>query len=245
MASEPLLSGDGNVSELGIVSMSIEYRADNFGEVLTVGAGSFEGLWEKKGGRSWTRRGDGKWIVTVVYEGLAAGTVGQESFRVMSMRSEEPIETHPFIQEIKDKYGGWLDEEGKVKFSEFIPESAGNNSPEIGLVGPPRPGTAIERNPMYGFDAYFVKSIVLEHRFTTDQAPTEYTENDDIIVDSTPNTWIQVPPDRNWLRQLEDVNEVRTIGGDDSGVVYEVSVRYLLSRPGGWPPTKYLLEDLS
>lgn len=242
--AEALLSGDGGVDELGIATLSIEYKAASFTEALTIGDETFEGLHPKAGGRSWKRTPSGAWNTTVVYEGLVAD-VGMETFKLLPFRTEEPVETHPYLQELKDVFGGYLDSEGKLKFPEYLPDGPGSIDPVLGLVGPGGNGQASEKNKMFGWDSYFSKGLIIEHRFTTTDDPQPYIDADDTIVEETPCPWAKTPPERNWLRQLEDVNEVVVIGGDRSnGVVFEMNVRYLLSRPGGWPPTKYLLEDL-
>lgn len=244
MADDALLSGDGGVDELGIATLSIDYLASTFAEALTIGQESFEGLHPKPGGRSWKRTGAGKWRTTVVYEGLV-GEVGLETFRLQTSRSEEPVESHHYLQELKDKYGGYLDTEGKLKFPDTLPDGPGTIDPVLGLVGPGRNGQASEPNPMFGYDSFFAKGLIVEHRFTTTDDPQPYIDADDTIVTEVPCPWIETPGDRDWLRQLEAVNEIVIVGGDrGNGIVFELEVRYLLSRPGGWPPTKFLLEDL-
>lgn len=240
----PILSGDGGLDELGIATLSIDYKAGSFTEALTIGEIDFEGLHQKPGGRTWKRDSQGAWIVSVTYEGLV-GEAGLETFELMTTRAEEPVETHHYLQELKDQYGGYLDSEGKLKFPEFLPDGPGTIDPVLGLVGPGRNGQASDPNPMFGFDAFFSKGLVVEHRFTTTDDPQPYVDADDTIVEEVPCPWIATPPGKNWLRQLESVRELVRIGGDRAnGLVFEITVRYLLSRPGGWPPTKFLLEDL-
>lgn len=243
--SNELLSGDGGVDELGIATLPIDYMATSFQEALTIGEEEFEGLHPKPGGRSWKRTPQGKWRTTVIYEGLV-GEVGLQTFEILKTQSEEPIETHPYIQELKDKYGGYLDSEGKLKFPEYLPDGPGTIDPVLGLVGPGRNGQASEKNPMFGYDSYFKKGLILEHRFTTSDDIQPYIDEDDRIVDAVPEEYIKTPPERNWLRQLENVRELVQVGGDRAnGVIHELTVRYILSQPGGHPPTKFLIEDLT
>lgn len=242
--ADPLLSGDGGLDELGIATLSIDYQVDTFAEALTVGDESFEGLHPKPGGRTWKRTPQGKWRVSVVYEGLV-GEVGMETFRVLKVNSEEPIEVHHYLQELKDKYGGYLDTEGKLKFPEYLPDGPGTIDPTLGLIGPGQNGEASEKNPMFGYDSFFSKGLIIEWEFTTSDDPQPYIDADDTIVEEVPCPWVATPPDRNWLRQLENVEEIVVIGGDrGNGVVFKMTVRFILSRPGGHPPTKFLFEEL-
>jgi len=244
MSDEAILSGDGDLDELGIARISIDYIADDFTKALTIGETEFEGLHQAQGGRSWKRRPDGKWIVSVPYEGLVSD-VGLQTFEVLPMRSEEPLESHHLITELKEKFGGYLDEEGKIKFPEFLPDGPGTIDPTLGLVGPGRNGQASEKNQMFGYDSFFSKTLIVQHRFTSAEFPQELFDSDDTIIDEVPADYIQTPEGRNWLINLENIRELIKIGGPTStDIIFETSVRYLLSRPGGWPPTKFLVEDL-
>lgn len=244
MADEPFLNGQGGLDELGIASVAVDYRTKDFPKVWTIGEGEFNGLHERQGGRTWVQDSGGNWRVTVIYEGLVKET-GLETFEVLPTRSEEPIESHPYLQELKDKYGGYLDSEGKLKFPEFLPDGPGTIDPTLGLVGPGRNGQAREPNKMFGWDSYFSKSTIVEHRLTRTEFPQEIYDLDGTIREEIPADYIQTPPERNWLINVENIRELVKIGGSSTGeIIFEVTIRYVLSRRGGWPPMHLLIEDL-
>lgn len=246
-ASDALLSGKGGIDELGIASHTVDYRVETLEEAYFIGEGEFEGLHEKPGGRSWNRASNGDYIVSVTYEGLVLDT-GLEYFEVITSKSEEPLESHPYLQQLKEKFGGYLDEEGKIKFPEFMPAGADLRQAfqQLGLRGPAPTGESTEANPMFGWDSYLVKGSIVEHRFTTTEFPQDLYDRDGDIIEEVPADYIQTPPETNWLIDVGNVREVVRIGGNSTGeIIFEANVHYLRSRKGGWPPMHYLIEDLT
>ena len=73
-------------------------------------------------------RPDG-WIVTVTYKGYAGDEEPEpaetEQWNLGFDFSEEPLESHPNLKEIKATYGGYYEEPGgPLKFPEFMPKES-------------------------------------------------------------------------------------------------------------------------
>jgi len=98
---------------------------------------------------------------------------------------------------------------------------------------------------MFGWDSYFSKGTIVEHRFTSSEFPQEKYDLDGTIIEETPCDYIKTPPERDWLINVEGIRELVKIGGPKSGdIIFDVTIRYVLSRKGGWPPMHLLIEDL-
>ena len=128
MAENIILEGEtGGRDENLICTATVPYLAKSFGEVLTVGGGDFNGLMES--GRSWqaVNDGSGSYIVTINYKGYTKEEEPEpedtEQWNLGFDFSEEPLESHPNLKEIKAAYGGYYEEPGgPLKFPEFMPK---------------------------------------------------------------------------------------------------------------------------
>jgi hypothetical protein len=110
----------GSVSELGLVSLTIPHFVTTEDECFTVGAKTYRTF--PLTGRNFSPYDDSGWQVNLTYEGLddAAATLS-EVWEWDPSYNEEPLEACPWFLSIKGKYGGWIDDEGEVRFPEKMP----------------------------------------------------------------------------------------------------------------------------
>lgn len=103
-------------------------------------------------GRTWQALNDGTdgWIVTVSYKGYTEdeepAPEDTEQWNLGFDFSEEPIESHPKLKEIKAAFGGYYEEPGgPLKFPEFMPKDSKGKG---GLAGKGK-AKAGEKNPLF------------------------------------------------------------------------------------------------
>lgn len=218
----------GSRDETGLLSVSVPYYAPTEADVLTVGLEPPFGL--KEVNREWDDiEGLEGFQVTINYEGFEDGKdeSEEESIEFDPSFSEEPIEAHPSFLLLKDRFGGTLDDKGRVQWSETYFPNTGSQV----LSGGPKD----KKNPLFGVSTYLALKSVFRRTYTVRDIPDDLLERNGEIVESLPDGF-PTPNGRDWLRLPPKVSK--------RGNVYQISEELLLSPPGGkWPPGVHGLID--
>ena len=208
----------GTRDDTDLLSISVPFYAPNEGAVLEVGKEPPLGLAEV--GREWDDiEGLEGFQVTVNYEGFEDGRdEGGESIEFDPSFAEEPIEAHPRFLELKNRYGGTLDDKGKVQWNEtYTPSDSALSSG----------GAKEKKNPLFGVSTYLALKSVFRRTYTVREFPKEAFDNIGEIVEELPDDF-PTPSGRNWLRLPSKISK--------RGNVYQISEELILSPPGGkWP----------
>lgn len=225
----------------GDLTHSLVFRCDTFEEVLTCGPATWEGIPRKKGGRSWAkgRERAGKYVVTVVYEGLPSGQAELERWKMVPTKSDEPMEAHPWIEMLAEKFNGEEQDDGSIRFTRYLPndgESSGGSDP----LNFNRAGDGRVKNPMFGLETYIKKAMIVRLTFRYRNLPQNYLEMDGTVIDRIPNPRYDLWPDRDWLVWVGEIDEE----GEGDEIFYSGTVDFVLGPPGGWPPMYWLIDRL-
>jgi len=225
----------GSRDENKISTFSVPYYVTTFKEVITVGKGNVNGLVEST--RSWQAWNDGTdgWIVTVVYKGhmdedsQTEDPAETEQWNMDFDFAEEPLESHPKLQTIKDAYGGYLDE-NELKFPELLP----NNSKSKSGLGKKslKPG---DKNPMFGVSTYAVMTARVTRSWSAKKIPKTAVNDIGKIYKSIPDAPDEINEidfgDRTWLAMPPKISQ--------NGNVWRIENEWLLSPPAGWVEEVY------
>lgn len=222
------LGSSGGTDENLVSTAEIPYYVDNIDAVWTVGDFPVYGL--SPTGRSWNQIENGKYKVTVTYQGYVDGEEPDELEETEKWSldfdfSEEPIESHVNLAEIKKVYGGQMVED-KLVFKEILPKGS---SARTGLTSRYRKAT--EKNPMHGVSTY----ILLKARITRTFSWTTVPSDTGIQIGRVYQTIPGLPDDladvrwgeRDWMLMPPKITP--------KGDIWAVTQDYLLSPPGGWP----------
>jgi hypothetical protein len=211
-------SQSGGISDKGEVSDQITYKVLTLTEAATYDFGAHE-LGIPESSRTWNL--DGAWyLVTVNYKGFLDAEDSNQYEMDVSF-SEEAIEAHPNLAAIKKKYAGTTNEEGKVKFPEFVRAKSGS-----GLTD----RTYRTKNPMFGVTTYLALKAVFRHTYSSKSAPD--LNNIGKIVKSVPGNF-PTPKDHDWMMMPPKFHKEGRKGD------YKVTQEYMGSAPGGWPESVY------
>ena len=232
MASEVILEGaSGGRDENMISTFSVSYFAKSLSEVTTVGSGNYYGLVEN--GRTWQALNDGTdgWIVTVNYKGYTEdeepAPEDTEQWNLGFDFSEEPIESHPKLKEIKAAFGGYYEEPGgPLKFPEFMPKEAKGKG-GLGGKGKAKPG---EKNPMFGTSTYAVMTARVTRIWSAKQIPKNAINDIGKVYSSIPDAPDSITDidfgSRTWMAMPPKISQ--------NGDVWRIENEWLLSPPSGW-----------
>ncbi len=233
MSTEIKLEGAaGSRDENKITTFTVPYYVESFAEVTTVGKVVHNGLGEST--RSWQawNAGEDGWVVTVVYKGHLQGDVDAdadypEKTEQWSMDfdfSEEPLQSHPDIEEIKTDYGGYtLDNE--LRFPEFMPsnnKAGGGLSKKMRFAGDP--------NPLFGTTTYAVMTARVTRSWSARKIPKNAVNDIGKTYKNIPDAPDDIEQvefgDRNWLAMPPKISQ--------NGNVWRIENEWLLSPEGGW-----------
>jgi hypothetical protein len=159
-----------SVDKRGLLTASATYLCDGLSEAVSgnlpnpFGSGQFIG----RSGGEWDT-GEEKWVVTGNFEGVVFEPgADSEDYSLDAEFSEEPIESHPAISTIMQRYQGTKDEEGRVQFAETI---TGSGSGGSGLSNTRQRS---EKNPFFGVQSYPAMRMVAAHTYVGGQCPTVF-----------------------------------------------------------------------
>lgn len=217
----------GKRDKTGLITYNDIWFAPTLADVLTVGEAPF-GLQETD--RDWAKL-DGfedAYQVTITSDGFQEGIdEGEVVYDLDPSFSEEPIESHAFFLRLKEKYGGTLDDKGKVQWLETYTDTKG------GLTGNGPDKT--KKNPLFGIATYQALKSVFRMTYAKRDQPHGLLEKAGQVTDTLPGGY-ETPEGRDWLWLPAKVSE--------RGNAYSVSEELVLSPPGGkWPPGVYGLID--
>ena len=219
-----MLGLSGSRDERGLISLAVPWNCATLAETLFVGGAFPFGLPEV--GRAISQLDDGSYQVTINFQGIEDAEGQADSFEFDSSFREEPIESHPAIDQIKRQYGGSLNSDGRITFPEKLP---GGSAGSGGLNG--RRAGAGEKNPMFGVTTYLVLNAVFRHTYLRRSIPGNLLDRVGTTIGSLPEGF-PTPPGRNWLIMPPKVGR--------RGNVYEISEEWMLSKPGQvWPEAIY------
>lgn len=228
------------ISPLRVVTATVPFFADTFEDIFRIYQTypTFMGLPRStRADADVMQRQAGSYDVTITYEGLIPGDEpdkeeNQTTWRLEPHWSEEPIESHYLYNQIKEYYGGFLDEGDRIKFPEMMPEKtrlAGKKSPFS--KGVPL------KNPMFGMETYFQTGCEVEVIEIVRSLPRDTISKLNRVQKTPPVEDLQAIDfgDRNWFVMAPSIAK--------RGNFFEVTRKYKLSAPGGWPPTAALVDQ--
>jgi hypothetical protein len=226
-----LLGTSGARDDRGLVSVTVPYFAETLEEALTVGASPLANLQEQS--RTFRAGPSGHFEVEVTFEGddgSAGNDTAKESSTVYSAQGsfrEEPIESHPKIEELIKKYNGQRGEGGKITFDATLSGSGGTNA----LAG--EAGVAAEKpNPMAGVEKYMALEIVWSRSYIQKSKPTNIFKNVGRVISAPPGGAPKLPGRKSWLVMPPKMTK--------RGKVWEVEEQWTLL-PEGSPEDVYNL----
>lgn len=240
-----ILGGSGKEDSSGFVSRTVVFKVKTEEECLTVGRNrTFMGLPEKKGSRTWKPTEAGEFHVNVTYEGRLdfededeeEAAERPENFQWITARSEEPIESHPLINQMVDLFQGVPDpdDQNKIKFPRFLTKQATGAD---GLSGEDTQSGEGTPNPMYGRDSYLFKSGIWRWKFGVKEYPHKWEAQDGRVIKSVPGGR-PTPENKDWLVLVQSVVPV----GSGESLGWDVTIDFALSEEGGWPPPQYIFD---
>ncbi|MCP4444924.1 MAG: hypothetical protein GY872_07475 [Roseibacillus sp.] len=221
----------GGTDENGLSRITVPWYVDSIDQVWSVGRDAVEGLPAMS--RTFTQLGNGHFKVNVTHEGYSdddkeEGNTGEEATTTWNVDfdfSEEPIEAHHNLEEIKKRYGGTV-VEGKVEFPEKLPTNSRSRS---GLRTSSNGSN--DKNPLFGVETYILLKARISKRYTTEEIPADVSRTMGRIIRTIPNAPEDLASmdwgDRDWMIQPPKV--------EFKGEVRVITQEYLLSPPGGWP----------
>jgi hypothetical protein len=210
-----ILGITGARDDRGLISVTVPYLATTLEAALRVGQSPLSTLTEQS--RTWRAGPSGHFEVEITYEGgdgspdskKAAEAVysAQGSFR------EEPIEAHPKIKDLVEKYNGQEDAAtGRVTFPAMLEGTGG-----VSALG----GETVEkRNPMAGVEKFMALEIVWTKSYIQKEKPTSIFNRVGKTVQSPPggapslpgrNAWLTMPPKMTKRGGVWEVEEQWTL----------------------------------
>ena len=226
-ASFQMLGLSASRDERGLVSISVPWNCKTLAETMSVGGGAPFGLPET--GRQVSQLEDSSYQVTITYEGTENESE-DESYEFDSSFREEPIESHPKINQIKKYFGGVLGDDGRITFPDKLPNASGEGA---GLGG--GESTNSEKNPMFGQSTYLVLNAVFRRSYLKRRISKDLLDGVGTTRERLPGG-LPTPNDRNWLVMPPKVAR--------RGNVFEITEEWMLSKPGEpWPKAIYGLIE--
>jgi hypothetical protein len=214
--------------ERGLVSISVPWNCKSLAQTMSVGGGSPFGLPET--GRQVSQLEDASYQVTITYEGTEDEPGEEQSYEFDSSFREEPIESHPKINQIRKRFGGVIGDDGRITFPEKLPSATGEGT---GLSG--AESTSAEKNPMFGQATYLVLNAVFRRTYLERRVPKDLLDGVGTTRERLPGG-LPTPKGRNWLVMPPKVAR--------RGNVFEITEEWMLSKPGEkWPEAIYGLIE--
>lgn len=186
------------VSRQGVINGSATFFADTLSEAIgsdlpnPFGYGTFI----SRTGGEWDAETD-RWILTANYEGLVGEVAASnDDYSLDAEFSEEPIESHPEIQTLMERYSGTRRDDGRVEFAETIEGRA------TGGTGLSNARRGSQKNPMFGVTSYPAMRMVASHTYVRPSIPGSVYRKVGTVLKSLPSgfdepggrAWIVMPP---------------------------------------------------
>lgn len=228
---------EASIDRFGIEQGTMIWHADTLEEARSVGVSSIGGV-PLVGRRFGPGEDPRTYAVTLSYEGKAPdgqpqGVGIEETVEGEALFIQEPIELHPSLETLMERFGGYRDTDGRVKFSDTLP-SRGTGSGS----GLSRGAKTTATNPLAGRTTFAVAGLEVLHSYVRDSLPSDLFADLNRILENLPsslpsNARPVTPRGRNWMKMAP-----RWVA---RGNVVQIFDRYRLSPPGGFTRELYEL----
>ena len=211
----------GGISETGIATVEVPVFVDTLAEALTVLPDLGIGLPYRS--RNFSQEDEGTFKVVLHFEGVTFDFSDDDkvTFELDTSMAEDPIQTHPFFDTLKTRYG-W--DAVKEQFAETLPETGGQQTALSGS------GKKIKKNPLFGVENWLVVGAVFRKTYAARVIPSGILRGIGTIVDKPPGIeQFKIPSaakKRNWLKLAPKIKR--------KGNAVEITEEYMLSGPNGW-----------
>src|SRR5437867_2253268 len=185
----------GGISETGIATIEVPMFVTTLAEALSVLPNLGIGLPYRS--RNFSQEDDGTFKVILHFEGLADDNKDDDkvTFELDTSMAEDPIQTHPFFDTLKTRYG-W--DAVKEQFAELLPESGGQ---QTALSAPSK---KTKRNPLFGVENWLVVGATFRKTYSARTIPAGVLKGIGTIVAKPPGIeQFKIPSaakKRNWLK---------------------------------------------
>lgn len=233
-------AGDANglakvTVEVNVPDLATVFSLDPSAVAATLGLGAVRCV-----SRPFKQDADEEFTVTFNFEGINDGETTFEQSEAKATHEldtsfgETGIKTHPFLDELKAKYG-WDDK--KDEFPEFAPDKTGSD--KTGLSGGAKKQ---KRSDLAGANSWMVIGAIFRRTVVARFAPANLLEGIGEPIAKPPGLdrlRVKTPKGRNWLTLPPKISE----HGADGAVtiVYE----WMLSGPRGWNRDVYRFGQLN
>ena len=224
--SQPLRTTgiNGGISETGIASVDVPLYVDTLADALTVLPSLGIGLPYRS--RTFAQEDDGTFKVVLHFEGLSNDAKENDdekvTFELDASMAEDPIQTHPFFDTLKSRYG-W--DTTKEEFAETLPDDSGQQSALSGSAG-----KKSKKNPLFGVDHWLVVGAVFRKTYAARIIPSSVLRGIGTVVSRPPGVeQFKIPSaakKRDWLKLAPKIKR--------RGNAVEITEEYMLSGPNGW-----------
>ena len=217
----PTTGISGGISETGIATVEVPVFVDTLAEALTVLPDLGIGLPYRS--RNFSQEDEGTFKVVLHFEGVTFDFSDDDkvTFELDTSMAEDPIQTHPFFDTLKTRYG-W--DAVKEQFAETLPETGGQQTALSGS------GKKIKKNPLFGVENWLVVGAVFRKTYAARVIPSGILRGIGMIVDKPPGIeQFKIPSaakKRNWLKLAPKIKR--------KGNAVEITEEYMLSGPNGW-----------
>jgi hypothetical protein len=144
-----------STDEIGIRTITVPFVAETLDTALNYGEQSFQGL--PKIRHEVTQDENGWFSGVLTYQGQRTDAGAGPPVKVFSLQSsyeEEPIESHPRLKELMEKYSGSKGADGRVQWAEEIESE--NKSRGFGKAEE----SSTKANPMFGVEKWKKLSVI-------------------------------------------------------------------------------------
>lgn len=247
MAETKLTNGiDFQIDAAGGLTLTVPFWANTLEAALVAAPLFYEGM-KREGVSGKERPSSCGFDLTARYVGLApedpsgSGPEDREDgeWEVDPSFSEEPIESHHQLAAIMEKWGGYEDEDGKVKFPRTLPRNWSKTGGGRGLRESFEQTRARmkNKNPAFGLESYFVTGAIVRRTRIRSSVPGDFMRNANKIIARPP---IQALANVDW----GDRNFLTlTPRPRSKGNAVELVEEWMLSAPGGWNEVAHDLID--
>jgi hypothetical protein len=204
-----------STDEIGIRTITVPFVAETLDSALNYGEQSFQGLPRIR--HEITQDENGWFSGVLTYQGKAANFGGGETARVFSLQSsyeEEPIESHPRLKELMEKYSGSKGADGRVQWAEEI--ESGDKGRGFGKSEE----TSTKPNPMFGVEKWKKLSVIWTVTYAAPNIPGDALNRIGRTVSSPPGNPPRLAGRSRWLAM--------PVRATKRGNVVEITEEYLL-----------------
>lgn len=236
MSEEIRLEGQqGQRDEQKISSVTVRYFVKGYENITQAGGREYRGLIEaSRTWEAWDAGAEDEFIVTVIYKGYSGDEPEPqeretEQWSVDFDFTEERLQTHPKIEEIKKKYGGRI-VDGELEFDEKMPTDAAKSG---GLGG--KKLKAGDWNPMFGAKSYLVMYARVTRTWSSKKIPQNAINDIGRVYNQIPGAPQGIASlnfgSRNWMAMPPKISQ--------NGDVWRIENEWMLSPPAGWVEEVY------